>query len=102
MVIMVGFGMVLVDNLRFNCRFENCFEKVKVIFDCFGRVVDEMRKGWKFCFFEDGRVIFFMEKLEKFKGIVEVYLIIELVKILKKFGELGIDSVLVEGGRIVC
>ncbi|BAD84613.1 riboflavin biosynthesis protein RibD [Thermococcus kodakarensis KOD1] len=102
MAIMVGSGTVLADNPRLNCRLENCPEKVKVILDRSGRVADEMRKGRKFRLFEDGRVIFFTEKPEKFKGIAEAYPITEPAKILKKLGELGIDSVLVEGGRIAC
>lgn len=102
MAIMVGSGTVLADNPRLNCRLENCPEKVKVILDRSGRVADEIRRGRKFRLFEDGRVIFFTEKLGKFEGIAEAYAITEPAEILKKLGELGIDSVLIEGGRIAC
>ncbi len=102
MAIMVGSGTVLADDPRLNCRLENCPEKVKVILDRSGRVADKVRKGRKFRLFEDGRAIFFTEKPEKFKGIAEAYPITEPMEILKKVGELGIDSVLIEGGRIAC
>lgn len=102
MAIMVGAGTVLADNPRLNCRLENCPEKVKVILDRSARVADEIRRGRKFRLFEDGRVIFYTERPEKFEGIAEAYAITEPEEILKKLGELGIDSVLIEGGRIAC
>jgi diaminohydroxyphosphoribosylaminopyrimidine deaminase/5-amino-6-(5-phosphoribosylamino)uracil reductase len=102
MAIMVGSRTVLADNPRLNCRLKNCPEKVKVILDRSGRIADEIRKGRKFRLFEDGRVIFFTEKPKKFKGIADAYPITEPAEILKKLGELGIDSVLIEGGRIAC
>ncbi|WP_297421778.1 bifunctional diaminohydroxyphosphoribosylaminopyrimidine deaminase/5-amino-6-(5-phosphoribosylamino)uracil reductase RibD [Thermococcus sp.] len=102
MAIMVGSGTVLADDPRLNCRLENCPLKVKVILDRSGRVAEEVGKGRKFRLFEDGRTIFFTEMPEKFEGIAEAYPITEPGKILRKLGELGIDSVLVEGGRIAC
>ncbi len=102
MAIMVGSGTVLADNPRLNCRLENCPPKVKVILDRSGRVADEVRKGREFRLFEDGRAIFFTERPEKFEGIAEAYPVTEPGEILRKLGELGIDSVLIEGGRISC
>ncbi|WP_048811214.1 bifunctional diaminohydroxyphosphoribosylaminopyrimidine deaminase/5-amino-6-(5-phosphoribosylamino)uracil reductase RibD [Thermococcus gammatolerans] len=102
MAIMVGSGTVLADNPRLNCRLENCPEKIKVILDRSGRVAKAIREGRKFRLFEDGRVIFFTEKPELFEGIAEAYPITEPGEILRKLGELGIDSVLIEGGRITC
>ncbi|WP_456365467.1 bifunctional diaminohydroxyphosphoribosylaminopyrimidine deaminase/5-amino-6-(5-phosphoribosylamino)uracil reductase RibD [Thermococcus sp.] len=102
MAIMVGSRTVLVDNPRLNCRLENCPPKVKAILDRSGRIVDEVRKGRKFRLFGDGRVIFFTEKPEKFDGIAEAYPITKPEEILRKLGELGIDSVMIEGGRIAC
>ncbi|KUH34340.1 riboflavin deaminase [Thermococcus celericrescens] len=102
MAIMVGSGTVLRDNPRLNCRLDNCPEKVKVVLDRSGRVAEEVRRGRRFNLFEDGRAIFFTEKPEKFEGIAEAYPITEPEEILKKLGELGIDSVLIEGGRAAC
>ncbi|MBP1913046.1 bifunctional diaminohydroxyphosphoribosylaminopyrimidine deaminase/5-amino-6-(5-phosphoribosylamino)uracil reductase RibD [Thermococcus stetteri] len=102
MAIMVGSRTVLRDNPRLNCRLDNCPEKVKVVLDRSGRVAEEVRRGRRFNLFEDGRIIFFTEKPEKFEGIAEAYPITEPGEILKKLGELGIDSVLIEGGRIAC
>ncbi|WP_297512535.1 bifunctional diaminohydroxyphosphoribosylaminopyrimidine deaminase/5-amino-6-(5-phosphoribosylamino)uracil reductase RibD [Thermococcus sp.] len=102
MAIMVGSGTVLADNPRLNCRLENCPEKVKVVLDRSGRVAEAMKSGRKFRLFEDGRVIFFTERPELFEGIAEAYPITEPGEILRKLGELGIDSVLIEGGRIAC
>lgn len=102
MAIMVGAGTVLVDNPRLNCRLENCPEKVKAILDRSGRIATAIREGRKFRLFEDGRVIFFTERPELFEGIAEAYPITEPGEILRKLGELGIDSVLIEGGRIAC
>jgi len=102
MAIMVGSGTVLADDPRLNCRLENCPEKIKVILDRSGRIADEVRKGRKFRLFEDERVIFFTERPEEFEGIAEAYPITEPKGILRKLGELGVDSVLIEGGRIAC
>jgi len=102
MAIMVGSGTALADDPRLNCRLENCPEKVKVILDRSGRIADEAGKGRKFRLFEDGRAIFFTERPEKFEGIAEAYPITEPGGILRKLGELGIDSILIEGGRIAC
>ncbi|AFL94260.1 riboflavin biosynthesis protein RibD [Thermococcus cleftensis] len=102
MAVMVGSGTVLADNPRLNCRLDNCPEKVKVILDRSGRVAEAIKAGRRFRLFEDGRVIFFTERPELFEGIAEAYPITEPEKILRKLGELGIDSVLIEGGRIAC
>jgi len=102
MAIMVGSGTVLADNPRLNCRLENCPEKVKVILDRSGRVAGAIKSGRKFRLFEDGRVIFFTERPELFEGIAEACPVTEPEKILRKLAELGIDSVLIEGGRIAC
>jgi len=102
MAIMVGSGTVLADNPRLNCRLENCPEKIKVILDRSGRVAKAIKAGRRFKLFEDGRIMFFTEKPELFKGIAEAYPITEPAEILRKLGELGIDSVLIEGGRIAC
>ncbi|WP_258084473.1 bifunctional diaminohydroxyphosphoribosylaminopyrimidine deaminase/5-amino-6-(5-phosphoribosylamino)uracil reductase RibD [Thermococcus thermotolerans] len=102
MAIMVGSGTVLADDPRLNCRLENCPEKVKVIPDRSGRVAEAIKAGRRFKLFEDGRAIFFTERPELFEGIAEAYPITEPAEILRKLGELGIDSVLIEGGRIAC
>ncbi|QDA31392.1 bifunctional diaminohydroxyphosphoribosylaminopyrimidine deaminase/5-amino-6-(5-phosphoribosylamino)uracil reductase RibD [Thermococcus indicus] len=102
MAIMVGSGTVLADDPRLNCRLENCPEKVKVILDRSGRVAEAIKAGRRFKLFEDGRAIFFTERPELFEGIAEAYPITEPGEILRKLGELGIDSILIEGGRIAC
>ncbi|NJE61100.1 bifunctional diaminohydroxyphosphoribosylaminopyrimidine deaminase/5-amino-6-(5-phosphoribosylamino)uracil reductase RibD [Thermococcus sp. 21S7] len=102
MAIMVGSGTVLRDNPRLNCRLDNCPERVKVVLDRSGRVAEEVRRGRRFNLFNDGRAIFFTERPGLFEGVGEAYPIIEPGRILRKLGELGIDSVLIEGGRIAC
>ncbi len=102
MAVMVGSGTVLHDNPRLNCRLEKCPPKTKIILDRSGRVADEIRKGRKFGLFEDGRVVFFTERPGKFEGIAEAYPITNPADILRKLGEMGIDSVLIEGGRAAC
>ncbi|AAL80186.1 riboflavin biosynthesis protein RibD [Pyrococcus furiosus DSM 3638] len=100
MAIMVGANTIIQDNPRLDCRIKGCTEKFKVILDSQGKVADFIKKGHKLRVFENGKVIVFTKRPEKFKGICEAYPITEPFEILKKLGEIGIDSVLIEGGRI--
>ncbi|ASJ15703.1 riboflavin biosynthesis protein RibD [Thermococcus chitonophagus] len=102
MAIMVGANTVLKDNPSLNCRLLGCPEKIKVILDRSARIAREVRRGRKFKLFEDGRVIFFTERPEEFEGIAEAYNITEPKAILEFLGSMGIDSVLIEGGKIAC
>lgn len=96
MAIMVGANTILKDNPRLTCRIEGCSEKVKVILDRHG-----LTANGNFRAFKDGRVIVFTES-EKEWDNAEVIRETNPERILKILGEKGIDSVLIEGGRIAC
>ncbi|AHF81365.1 riboflavin biosynthesis protein RibD [Thermococcus paralvinellae] len=96
MTIMVGANTILKDNPRLTCRIEGCSKKVKVILDRHG-----LTANGNFRAFKDGRVIVFTES-EKEWDNAEVIRETNPEKILKILGEKGIDSVLIEGGRIAC
>ncbi len=102
MAILVGAGTVLKDDPRLNCRLDPCPERTKVILDRRGRIAREVKNGRKLRMFDDGRVIFFTDVPEEFEEIGEAYPITDPEEILKKLGALGVDSVLIEGGRTVC
>ena len=96
MAIMVGANTLLKDNPRSTCRIEGYSEKVKVILDRHG-----LTANGNFRAFKDGRVIVFTESEKEWKN-AEVIRETNPERILKILGEKEIDSVLIEGGRIVC
>ncbi|NJE42182.1 bifunctional diaminohydroxyphosphoribosylaminopyrimidine deaminase/5-amino-6-(5-phosphoribosylamino)uracil reductase RibD [Thermococcus sp. GR6] len=103
MAIMVGAGTILRDNPKLNCRLPECPPKYKVILDRHGLIGEELSNGRRFRLFNDGNVIIFTENPEAF-GEVNATIVEETdpERILRKLGEMGIDSVLIEGGRIAC
>jgi diaminohydroxyphosphoribosylaminopyrimidine deaminase/5-amino-6-(5-phosphoribosylamino)uracil reductase len=96
MAIMVGANTILKDDPKLTCRIEGCTEKVKVILDRHG-----LTANGNFRAFKNGKVIVFT-KSEKEWNNAEVIRETNPGRILKILGEKGIDSVLIEGGRIAC
>ncbi|MCA6213468.1 bifunctional diaminohydroxyphosphoribosylaminopyrimidine deaminase/5-amino-6-(5-phosphoribosylamino)uracil reductase RibD [Thermococcus bergensis] len=96
MAVMVGANTILKDDPKLTCRIEGCAEKVKVILDRHG-----LTANGNFRAFEKGRVIIFTESKKEWKN-AEVIRETKPERILKILGEKGIDSVLIEGGRIAC
>jgi len=102
MAIMVGAETILRDDPRLNCRLSDCPEKIKVVLDGRGRVAEAVKNGRRFRMFGSGRVVFFTDVPEAFDGIAEAYPETDPGGILRRLGGLGIDSVLIEGGRAAC
>ncbi|WP_004067604.1 bifunctional diaminohydroxyphosphoribosylaminopyrimidine deaminase/5-amino-6-(5-phosphoribosylamino)uracil reductase RibD [Thermococcus litoralis] len=96
MGIMVGANTILKDDPRLTCRIEGCSEKVKVILDRHG-----LTANGNFRVFKKGKVIVFTESEKEWRN-AEVIRETNPEKILKILGEKGIDSILIEGGKIAC
>lgn len=96
MAIMVGANTILKDDPELTCRIEGCTEKVKVILDRHG-----LTANGNFRAFKNGRAIVFTKSEKEWKN-TEVIRETKPERILKILGEKGIDSVLIEGGRIAC
>ncbi|AEC51163.1 Riboflavin biosynthesis protein ribD (ribD) [Pyrococcus sp. NA2] len=97
MAIMVGANTVTIDNPRLNCRVNGCRDKVKVILDRHGTTAN--RKDLNV--FKEGKVIVFTES-DKSWDNAKVIKETSPKRILEILGKMGIDSVLIEGGRIAC
>ncbi len=96
MAVMIGgASTVLKDDPRLTCRIKGgCTEKVKVILDRHGLTADG-----NFRVFNDGKVIVFTDS-EREWAKAEVIRETDPGRILEILGEKGIDSVLIEGGKV--